>query len=891
MVAILEKSEHNVDFHPIVDFIEASPLRYALTVKPTVYVSHIRQFWSTARIETTEEGTKNLATVDGILRTVTELSLRRNLKIQDEEGINSLPDTELFVNLTLMGYNISPNQKFTFQKGQFSHQWKYLIHTIMQFLSPKSTGFNEFSSNISTALVCLATNRTYNFSKMIFDGLVKNVNNKVSKFLMYLSPSFSGRIVPLFDTMLVPRDQDWANIAKTSTLPYDSAPRVTSPAAAEGSMQQTLNELTAFSTSLQRQHSELISKFEAQELEINRLKARVKLLENREGVDAERSRDDALIKVDQFPLLVPPAVEVPTGSDVVPTAGLIFATAIVVTLYTRRKGKETLRMNEQISRDTKIARIHAEEELQSMIDGLDMSNETVSKYLQEYQQFASELPLERRIELISDLVRGMTFEEIEAKFTTAWKQLEDFIPIGSKDEAERLKRKGLSLEQESMKKLNTSEEVAKEAKPPDEVPKEKIKEMMQLVPIEEVEDLNQLWALVKESLSNRPPTSDKEMELWVELKRLYEPDDADQLWTHTQNLMHAPDEWKLYDTCGVHHVTAKDKEISMLMGKDYPLRKGLAIGMISYKLQVDRSSSYFSWKPLAMGKNVSNAKTFLEKRYTDDMELDDDFRTGLSNLNKTGKSSNPSISKVSETSKKDLEDLFQDFYDGYFDSSKIMKSSTMNVLKTKIRIFQVASLIFWQWQPPSLAVGTYTASGNSILVVGMPCAFYSQQSSLKLDDPSALKHATEPILVILQLEPEKLAHPDNVPHSRDACFSPPTTEDSTVTPPFKSLELSAKVDLTTSAVAFEHNEEMGVSVSLKDAVELVEVGLGHVSCGPNDIVVSLSVGKKGDGLVPSSAVGEGRVVYRRTLVALILGQTDCRCVVVHPTDPESCHPS
>nr|GFC48033.1 uncharacterized mitochondrial protein AtMg00820-like [Tanacetum cinerariifolium] len=52
---------------------------------------------------------------------------------------------------------------------------------------------------------------------------------------------------------------------------------------------------------------------------------------------------------------------------------------------------------------------------------------------------------------------------------------------------------------------------------------------------------------------------------------------------------------------------------------------------------------------------------------------------GLSNLNDTGKSSNPSVSQVSETSKKDLEDLFQDFYDEYFDSSKIMKSSTTNV--------------------------------------------------------------------------------------------------------------------------------------------------------------------------------------------------------------------
>nr|GEY17316.1 Gag-Pol polyprotein [Tanacetum cinerariifolium] len=52
---------------------------------------------------------------------------------------------------------------------------------------------------------------------------------------------------------------------------------------------------------------------------------------------------------------------------------------------------------------------------------------------------------------------------------------------------------------------------------------------------------------------------------------------------------------------------------------------------------------------------------------------------GLSNLNKTGKSSNPSVSKVSEASKEDLEDLFQDFYDEYFDSSKIMNPLTTNV--------------------------------------------------------------------------------------------------------------------------------------------------------------------------------------------------------------------
>nr|GEX48260.1 hypothetical protein [Tanacetum cinerariifolium] len=53
---------------------------------------------------------------------------------------------------------------------------------------------------------------------------------------------------------------------------------------------------------------------------------------------------------------------------------------------------------------------------------------------------------------------------------------------------------------------------------------------------------------------------------------------------------------------------------------------------------------------------------------------------------RTRKSSNPSVSQVSETSKKDLEDLFQKIYDEYFDSSKIMKSSTTNAETSNVKI-------------------------------------------------------------------------------------------------------------------------------------------------------------------------------------------------------------
>ncbi|GJY02085.1 hypothetical protein Tco_0360237 [Tanacetum coccineum] len=85
-------------------------------------------------------------------------------------------------------------------------------------------------------------------------------------------------------------------------------------------------------------------------------------------------------------------------------------------------------------------------------------------------------------------------------------------------------------------------------------------------------------------------TIDKEKVLWVELKRLFEPDDDDTLWK-LQRYMHDPLKWRLYDTCGVHHVsTERGHDIFMLVEKDYPLTRALMTVMLVNKLQVDESS-------------------------------------------------------------------------------------------------------------------------------------------------------------------------------------------------------------------------------------------------------------------------------------------------------------
>ena len=47
---------------------------------------------------------------------------------------------------------------------------------------------------------------------------------------------------------------------------------------------------------------------------------------------------------------------------------------------------------------------------------------------------------------------------------------------------------------------------------------------------------------------------------------------------------------------------------------------------------MDPSGAYFAWRASAIGKNFTNAKTFLEKRYAEDMELEDAVHTALLTL-------------------------------------------------------------------------------------------------------------------------------------------------------------------------------------------------------------------------------------------------------------------
>ncbi|GJW70832.1 hypothetical protein Tco_0127749 [Tanacetum coccineum] len=184
MVAFLSKPEESDGFEQIVDFLNAHPIKYALTVNPTIYTSCIEQFWSTVKAKTINGEVQLHALVDGKKIIVTESTVRRDLQLEDAEGIDCLPNSTIFEELTRMGYE-KISQKLTFYKAFFSPQWKFLIHTILQCLSSKTTAWNEFSSTMASVIICLATNQKFNFSKYIFKSMVRSLDNLFRKFLMY----------------------------------------------------------------------------------------------------------------------------------------------------------------------------------------------------------------------------------------------------------------------------------------------------------------------------------------------------------------------------------------------------------------------------------------------------------------------------------------------------------------------------------------------------------------------------------------------------------------------------------------------------------------------------------------------------------------------------------
>ncbi|GJT85593.1 hypothetical protein Tco_1067310 [Tanacetum coccineum] len=261
MVAYLEKTDGNTDFHEIIDFLTRSSIHYALTVSPVVSTTFVEQFWMSAKSKIINNVRYITAKVAGKPVNISEASIRSDLLFDDADGIDSLHNQAIFDAIQLMGYE-GDLTVLTFNKALFSPQWRFLFHTMNHCISSKSTSWDQIPTNIATAVICLATNQKYNFSKLIFDGMMRHLDAK-KKFVMYprfipvfltnqlknvpvpldhfpinalttkvfsfmvkKGKSFSGNVTPLFPSMLAQPTEDEGAVSErpSETQPTPSPP-------------------------------------------------------------------------------------------------------------------------------------------------------------------------------------------------------------------------------------------------------------------------------------------------------------------------------------------------------------------------------------------------------------------------------------------------------------------------------------------------------------------------------------------------------------------------------------------------------------------------------------------------------------------------------------------
>ncbi|GJT69011.1 hypothetical protein Tco_1028297 [Tanacetum coccineum] len=626
MVACLERTKGNVDFHQIVDFLNASTIRYSLTISPTIYASYIEKFWATSKSKIFNNETQIHSKVDGKIIVISESSMRSNLHFNDEDGVASLTNSKILENLALMGYEIVYD-KLTFQKAFFSPQWKYLIHTILHCLRLKSTAWNEFSTNIASAVICLANNQKFNFYKLIFDEPFNDTyetpkqTQNVFANMRRKGKCFSRTVTPLFASMLVPQvveDEVSGQPSKPQPPPLTAPPskegqvfvvgdevvhkelgdiveRAATTAASLDAMQDSGDNTPGSDEERVKQHEltdnvpptphdsplpgALSQKVEGLESDLKKTK-KLYATSSKKIINRGRSLIEEM-DLDARISLVPLHVEVQgryeqnletkegfgDGHEVSTVAQVSTTSTFVCTASPQRNADTTaddliltetlIEIKKSAAKDKGKAKMDETESPRKMKqrERVQISrDEEVAQKLQEEFDAAER----QRMAQVHQAAQGFTYAEWDDVLARVAAD-EDLVQQLQAAEAKRNKPMTPAQQKDYMSNYIKNQEgeasglgEEQSAEKEKELSEEELQKLLVIVLVEELviqplqvkypiidwevysEDTRRYWRiirdLVKERFSTIEPTDDKEKELWIELKRLFEPNKDDFLW-------------------------------------------------------------------------------------------------------------------------------------------------------------------------------------------------------------------------------------------------------------------------------------------------------------------------------------------------------------------------
>ncbi|GJX27275.1 putative ribonuclease H-like domain-containing protein [Tanacetum coccineum] len=409
-----------------------------------------------ATARTTDDGEVEItARIDRQVKTITEASLRRNLKLEDSDGITSLPNTEIFEQLALIGY-VSDSDRLTFQKGHFSPQWRKLFSNMKRV----SRGYSRFPTQTKVA------------DEATFISVDVDVGGAVATNIGLDAGQGSG------------------TVHKSPTRPHDSPLlRVHTLGSDEGSMQQ--NELIDLVTKLKDRvevlENDLKQTKKVYSSAITKLIIRVKKLEKKvksnkarrrarivvsEDEDAEEDSSKQgrkISQIDKDPTIslvqfeqdmeydfdvntaegfTTTSVPVTTAGIKISTANILVSTAsVTLKVSTPAKNLVYIRRSAEKRKDKGKAIMKEDESLQEF-DRARQEQEVIAEADQDHDINWSDPAVLRY-----HAVQNRSFSKAEVRKNIVWDQNHAFVPKDSEIEKEVMKRSGFYLQQESSKQV------------------------------------------------------------------------------------------------------------------------------------------------------------------------------------------------------------------------------------------------------------------------------------------------------------------------------------------------------------------------------------------------------------------------------------------------------
>ncbi|GJT42471.1 hypothetical protein Tco_0951186 [Tanacetum coccineum] len=206
MVAYLEKTAGNAEFHEVINFLARSSIHNALTVSPVVSTTFVEQFWMSAKSKIINNVRYITAKVAGKPVSISEASIRSDLLFDDADGIDSLPNQAIFDAIQLMGYE-GDLTVLTFNKAlHLDAKKKFVMYP--RFIS---IFLDKQLMNVPVPLDHFPVNA---------------LTSKVFSFMVKKGKHFSGKVTPLFASMLVQPTEDEG---ATSERPSDPQPTPSPP--------------------------------------------------------------------------------------------------------------------------------------------------------------------------------------------------------------------------------------------------------------------------------------------------------------------------------------------------------------------------------------------------------------------------------------------------------------------------------------------------------------------------------------------------------------------------------------------------------------------------------------------------------------------------------------